>query len=290
MNRFRTQKLILLFMVSLLIVPLIAYGDVGPKPSLEINVIGIDTDEYWLDLLIKDVSGNSWLEISDEERLEVAKLEAYEDKDGFKPALLLGTGAPMWGGLRGEKLEDGSFRHYFGYIGVPDEFKIAILKKDGTLIVSDVVQRTQFQSYMDYDLSNIEVSTSDQVGVGIVREQIPWGFSVFGFVVRLLLTLVLEIGIALLFGFTFKNSLKVLLITNLVTQVILNVLTFGAYTAGGFFFVAIVFSMAEVLIIIAELVVYMKLLTEKKKWIRAVYAIVANIVTFLAGFMLFSFA
>ncbi len=75
-----------------------------------------------------------------------------------------------------------------------------------------------------------------------------------------------------------------------MTQLLLNVLTFGAYTAGGFFFVALVFSMTEVLIIIAELIVYMKLLTEKKTWVRAVYAIVANIVTFLVGFMLFSFA
>ncbi len=208
MNRFRPQNVILLFMVSLLIVPLIAYGDVGPKPSLEINVIGMDTHEYWLDLLIQDGSGDSWLDISDEERLKVEKLETYEDKDGYKPALLLGTGAPMWGGLTGEKQDDGSYRHYFGYIGVPDEFKIAILKKDGTLIVSDIVKKTQFQSYMEYDLTDVNLTGSDKIGVGKVKEQIPWGFSVVGFIVRLLLTLVLEIGIALLFGFTLKNFFK----------------------------------------------------------------------------------
>ncbi len=74
--------------------------------------------------------------------------------------------------------------------------------------MSDIVKKTQFQSYMEYDLTDVNLTGSDKIGVGKVKEQIPWGFSVVGFIVRLLLTLVLEIGIALLFGFTLKNSLK----------------------------------------------------------------------------------
>ena len=48
----------------------------------------------------------------------------------------------------------------------------------------------------------------------IVKEIIPIKRISLGFISRLILTLVIEIGIALLFGFTIKNSGKILLKTN----------------------------------------------------------------------------
>lgn len=44
------------------VIPMIAAADVGPKPSLEIIVQGMDNDNYWLDLQVTYESRYSWLE------------------------------------------------------------------------------------------------------------------------------------------------------------------------------------------------------------------------------------
>ncbi|WP_165613022.1 hypothetical protein [Paramaledivibacter caminithermalis] len=74
---------------------IVANADVGPKPSLDIIVRGIDTDKYWLDLLVIDDANYSWLEITEEEMDKVSKLAEYRDEEGFHPALLGGTKVPL---------------------------------------------------------------------------------------------------------------------------------------------------------------------------------------------------
>ncbi len=272
------KKLWLLVNIVLIVIILftsIAGADVGPKPSLEIIVRGMDTDKYWLDLLVTDDANFSWLEITEEERKKVSKLIEYRDEDGFHPALLVGTKVPLSGDLKGEKQKDGSYLHLFGYVGVPDIFKIVILKKDGTLIISEKIERKQFQSVVEFDIKNLKTA-----------EKIPWCNISIGFLIRLALTLLIEIFIAIMFGFTLKKSLKIILITNIITQVILNILVFSSDITGGLFAAIITFILAEIFIVIAEVIVYLNLLTQKSKLRRLIYAVSANLVSLSAGFML----
>jgi len=265
----------------------IANGDIGPKPSLDIIVNGIDTSEYWLDLLVTDSADHSWFEITEEESAKVSKLADYKDDEGFHPALLVGTGVPLFGQLRGEKQSDGSFLHRFGYLGVPKEFKIAILKEDGTLIISDIVIRKQFQSVMEYDVENLKVTEEIVTSAGKVTEKMPWADVLKGFIPRLILTLLVEILIAFSFGFRSKKSFQILFITNTVTQVILNIIIFSMYGMGGPFIAMVIFILAEVFVIIAELIVYLQSLTEKSKTIRFIYTVLANLASLAVGVMLF---
>lgn len=80
-----------------------------------------------------------------------------------------GTQTPMNGSITGEKQTDGSYIHKFTYVGVPSVFKIAILKSDGTLIISDTAKRTQFQSVMEYTLGTSGISEKADT-YGTVRE------------------------------------------------------------------------------------------------------------------------
>lgn len=93
----------ILFLFIIGIFPTTVNADVGPKPSLDIIVKGMDSNNYWLDLLVTDESRHSWLEISDEELEMVKKLAEYQDEEGFHPALLVGTCVPLSGKLKGEK-------------------------------------------------------------------------------------------------------------------------------------------------------------------------------------------
>lgn len=287
-NNFK--KWWLIFIIGLIVTSIftpIASADIGPKPSLDIIVLGMDTDEYWLDLLVTDDANYSRLKITEEERAIVSKLAEYRDEDGFHPALLGGTKTPLNGKLKGEKQPDGSYLHNFSYVGVPELFKIAILKKDGTLIISDIINRKQFQSIMEYDLQNLKVTEEILILEDKVSEKIPWKTISIGFSIRLIFTLLIEILIALTFGFRLKNSLKIFLITNMATQIILNVIVlFTNITSGllaGFF----TFIFVEIFVIIIEAIIYSQLLVEKSKALRIGYAIFANIVSIIVGFMLF---
>lgn len=281
------KKLILILTLLLIIInflPSYAFADVGPKPSLEIIVKGMDNNNYWLDLLVTDESEYSWLEISHGERERVKKLAEYMDEEGFHPALLEGTSVPLIGELKGEKNSDNTYSHNFSYAGTPETFKIAILTEDDTLIISDLIHRKHFNSIVEFDLRDEALQEDILLSAGQAKEISPILKMSFGFISRLLLTLAIEIGIALLFGFTIKHSGKLLLKTNIFTQVVLNIAILWMNLSYGLLLALLVFILMEIFIIIFETIVYAKYLTEKSKGRRIAYGMLANIVSLMVGF------
>jgi hypothetical protein len=278
-----------IFIVLITITSLVqfVYADVGPKPSLIITVRGLNTDKYWLDLLVTDEAEYSWLKISDLEKEEVSKLAEYQDKDGFHPALLGGTCVPMRGEIIGEKQGDGNFIHEFNYVGVPRIFKIAILTEDGNLVISDVINRKQFNSIMEYDLSELAIIGSLNESAGIVSEGMSWNDFFIKFLGNMILTLIIEILIAIIMGFTLKKSLKILLVTNVLTQIILNLIVFYFNNNMGIFGIAFGLVIGEFIVLMIEANIYSRLLTEKSKPQRVSYAVTANLISIIGGFIVF---
>ncbi len=284
MNYKKPILILTLLLIVINFLPSPAFADVGPKPSLEIRVKGMDNDNYWLDLLVTDKSEYSWLEISLVERERVKKLAEYVDEDGFHPALLVGTRVPLFGDLKGEKNSDNTYSHNFSYIGTPEIFKIAILTEDDTLIISDLIHRKHFNSIVEFDLRDEALQEDILLYAGQAKEISPILKISFGFISRLLLTLAIEIGIALLFGFTIKHSGKLLFKTNIFTQVVLNIAILWMNLSYGLLIALLVFILMEIFIIIFETIIYAKYLTEKSKGRRIAYGILANIVSLMVGF------
>lgn len=281
------KKSILTSVLLLLIInffPTTIFADVGPKPSLEIIVKGIDNENYWLDLLVTDESTYSWLELTDEELEMVKKLAEYEDEEGFHPALLVGTRVPLNGELKGDKNSDNTYSHNFSYVGTPDFFKIAILTEDDTLIISDLIHRKHFNSIVEFDLEDEILQEDIILSAGEVKEIILIKRMSLGFISRLILTLAIEIGIALLFGFTIKNSGKTLLKTNLLTQVLLNIAILWMGLSYGMLAALLIFIVMEIFIIMSETIIYAKYLTEKSKGRRITYGVLANTASLMIGF------
>lgn len=273
---------VILIIIALL--PTTIYADVGPKPSLEIIVKGMDSENYWLDLLVTDESKYSWLDISDKEREKVKKLEEYEDEEGFHPALLVGTQVPLSGKLKGEKQKDNTYSHVFSYVGTPELFKIAILTEDNTLIISDIIHRKNFNSTVELDFTGETLQGDIILSAGKAREITPIGKISLGFITRLILTLIIEIGIALLFGFTLRKSGKILIGTNTITQITLNIVVLWINLIYGMLAALIIFVFIEILIMTFETWIYGKYLIEKSMKRRVVYGIIANLASLVIGF------
>lgn len=280
----KTMPMAIVLFLIISFFPILANADVGPKPSLEIIVKGMDSEDYWLDLLVTDKSEYSWLDISDLEGERVKKLAEYVDEEGFHPALLGGTRVPLFGDLKGEKNSNNTYSHKFSYIGTPEKFKIAILTQDDALIISDLIHRKHFNSVVEFDLRGEVLKEDIRLSAGKIKEIMPLAKMSIGFILRLLLTLAIEIGIALLFGFTIKKSGKTLLKTNIFTQVLLNIAILWINLSYGMLAALLIFLLMEIFIIFFETVVYARYLTERSRGRRIVYGIIANIGSLLVGF------
>ena len=116
-----------------------------------------------------------------------------------------------------------------------------------------------------------------------------YGKEILTFMLRLLITLGIELLLALLFKFD-KKSFVIIAITNAVTQIGLNIaLNLTAYFNGKSVFYIYYYILIELLIVVVEAVVY-RLLCKRgkdgtKKWIIS-YAILANVLSFVIGVLL----
>ena len=266
--------------------PLPVSADAGPKASITVYVSNLPDEEVYLDLLIDmppiedeeygyrygEYEWGEDPEYYDPEMLNI--LKAYK-VDGWRPMLVTGSTLPMWGSLRLNVI-DGSAIAEFGYMGVPDRFKIIAVTESGEVAVSDVIDKKTFESVVYFDFAT-----------GAAEEQlpvIPWAKR---FALSLVLTLVIEGLILLLFRFSLKQNWKPFLIINIVTQIGLHVGVVLASIALETYYTLILYAIFEVVILVAEAVLFAKFLTQHSKLRRVIYAITANILSFVAGTTVF---
>ncbi|MCR4874283.1 MAG: hypothetical protein K5923_00905 [Clostridia bacterium] len=108
------------------------------------------------------------------------------------------------------------------------------------------------------------------------------------FVIMVIITVVVELAIALCFKFT-KKSYAIIVITNVITQLIVNVIMWVSMVYGGETWGSLEgFFVAEAFVLIAEPFVY-RLTCERKngtKKLIVLYGIIANIVTIAIGLLI----
>ncbi len=98
---------------------------------------------------------------------------------------------------------------------------------------------------------------------------------------RVVLTLIIEGLVFLFMGFRSRRSWIVFLIVNLITQgglnLWINTVTYNDYSL----FFGLIFY--EIVILIVEMVAFLALLKEHKKWRRVLYVLIANSMSLLVG-------
>lgn len=265
-----------------------AFADCGPKASVTVNVKGFESakayygesDIYYATLLSREITtGPSFAYIEDKRSAEEVS-EKHEDK--------------IWSAFQCYRDEDGYYylqNHWelsgddtfcWGYYP-PDEFKILLyFPETDRYQVSEPLERYAFTSYFTIDIAD----NTPKVSAGKGAED--FFAELIAFMIRVVITIGLELLVALWFGYRSKKAVKIILITNTVTQIALNIVLNIANFKGGLITAAIFYVLAELAVFTAEAIVYAIKLpkaTEKRTGkVRAgLYALAANACSFIVG-------
>ena len=266
-----------------------ASADTGPKPSVSVSFTGLGDELCYATLISETKSTGPWQawDGTEEnalyrENLDYATADKeiwetfvnYNDSDGFY--FLQQT----W-----QVNETGEL--YWGYYP-PSCFKVLLyFPETGEFAVSDKLERYAFDSYFTVDAHGVYV----EHGVLPAEKSYDYGPEIVGFLGRVVITVLIELLIALLFAYSEKRQLILLVAVNLVTQIVLNVILNVSDYRWGAWAALVYYVIGELVVTVIEVVVYgiwlNKLGTrERKKWVPAVYAVTANLVSFIGGRLL----
>ena len=273
---------LLICMILIISLPVTAKADIGPKPSVRITFTGIEGETYYGTLLSERRStgpATAWNGYEDyrdwkpeNEKPIWEKFISYEDTDGYYFL------QEWWDCSETNQL---NWTYY-----PPNPFKILLyFPETDSFYVSDIYERYAFDSYFTVDLSAYATTPIT------ARQSYDYTWELISLGTRIVLTIVLELAIALVFGYREKKALSFLAIINVITQVTLNVaLNIINYKSGSMGF-TFAFICMEILVFAIEAISYKALLhrfseKEKVEHRGVTYALVANTASFAIGLWL----
>ena len=269
---------------AVLFAPVNASADVGPKPSVQIAFVNMGSDVCYATLLSYDDNcgpfrawdGND--QHADPHELgEIWRaFVEYKDSDGYYFL--------QWA-TRCDETQKFSWTYY-----PPKKFKILLYYPELDAFVSgDACERYAFDSYFTLDMQGITVGAENQTL--ILKKSYNYGWEIFTLVLRIAITLLVEIGIALLFRLKERRVFLTILFTNVATQVLLNVaLNVINYYMGALMWLLMYF-LLELAVLVVEFVVYVLVFPRVAKvqipwWKTLLYTVVANVASFALGVFL----
>lgn len=278
---------VLILLILLVLMPSTAMADMGPKPSVNIEVNNLkENQEVYITLLSKEESTGPFSKDTElqshEDYLEEGfnKFKSIKDKDGYyflgNLDLLKGNGTYSWS--------------YYP----PQDFKIALYFPEQNLVlISKPYSRYAFNSnfklnYKDMDLKDEVYYFDNEISIKKVRDI---NKEIKSFILRLVLTIIIEYLVALAMFKPTKYQTKLIIKTNIFTQVLLNLaISLILYFYGFLAFVIILIS-CEIAVFIIEGVIYKKRLNQnlpenKKPAMPMLYAFIANLISAGAGYYL----
>lgn len=295
MGKQNLNRIITMCLIAIMVVvtfPISVKADVGPKPSLDIQIKGVDDREFYYTVLSSDDKPDpimEWYEPSGEEIKINEIFSKYQDSDDFY--------FPNRSGVIGKSEEKNIYWMY-----PPEKYKVILYFPDEKVFVeSNTCSSYAFESYFVMDLSEVsekldkDKGLNDQVYSVIMQKNYDYTGEIESFGIRILLTLLIELIIALIFKYWEKKQLLVIMLTNVLTQLILNIsINIYVYYNGFDIGSLIILFLGEIGVLIIESVIFCLLLNKVavkkigKKWaiLRALgYAIIANAATYAVTYL-----
>lgn len=265
---------ICLVLIFLIIKP--SSADMGPKPSIYITIKGIEGD-YVAAFAAKKASGPNFdYEFYKEgyyDYLEYNPIMEYKDDEGFKWITRY---------YKCKDKTDISFTYY-----APEIFKL-IIYKDGKLYsVTKSIEKYAYASYYTIDFSS-NIITENNIIEYEINNSYDYVKEILNLIFRIILTLLIEFALFFLFRLYTKHNFKVVLITNLITQILLNVILNLNYYYNGLLSAYAILILLEIGILIIETIIYKLFLKDKNKVLITIYPIIANISSFIVGLLIFN--
>ena len=263
--------LFIMLLISIIVIPTNVLADTGPKPSIDVKIKNLKTKNYIIDLFVydkeaakKDEGLQTWgnIGLTEEEEKELYKL----NYDGWI-SVSTRAGKIIFSDCKGNEKHENSW----GYFGTPTVYKIVIINKDtGETKISKKIVRKELNSEVIVNYKDMKVV---ETNVNIVKMLLVLSLC-------LVLTIVIELLISLIFKTGNYTTIAITnLISNVLLQVLLLIFTSNYITA---------FIIGEVLVIGAELLVYLLRFKNISKAKTTIYTLVANLVTIIVTFILYA--
>lgn len=257
-----------IFFIFVLSSSTVIHADTGPKPSTTVKIVGIE-GQYVAAFAAKEATGPNfdykmWQD-GETPFLDYNPIMEYSDTDGYK-----------W--ITKYKVLSGDKEINFTYYR-PESFKIIIYQNDKLYKVTDVIDTFSFNNTFKIDFSSNDIKITKNFSSLLNQEVGP-------VILRFVLTLVVEIGLLFAMMLYTKRNLTIALITNIVTQILLNVILNIAIYYHGWQSALMLLFVCEFFIFVAETTVYALFMKDKKTWKIIVYGVLANALTFALSFLL----
>lgn len=174
----------------------------------------------------------------------------------------------------------------------PSKFKILLYYPEtDRFAISGIYERYAFDTYYTVDMNGLDIGSVEYnnalSGDGriIAHRAYRWNAEFFGFIIRVIITIIIEIVIARLYNLLKKNTVLFLVIINVVTQFLLNFsLHFIDYRN-----IFSGYALCEFAIIAIEAIaciIFLKKPTQKTNKTYILYAFTANTLSYVAGLAL----
>ena len=256
----------------------IVKADTGPKPYVSIKIIG-DTQGYYMTLLSERAQYGPYSNNPEyQENIDNIDLKfaEYEDSDGYYYLYYY---------------SDISNNVYGWNYYPPSHFKILIYDSinDRFITNNEKYERTSFETAFTIEL----VEDNANMTFTVKQDHYYLFRVIMGVIIRFIICLTIELGIAFLFKIKNKQLL-IVLAANVLTQLFLNI-TLGVFINNNglnMWGIIPIYVFSEILIIIIEAVIYCLLINkvdkdnQHKKLDLIVYAFFANIASIVLGFVL----
>ena len=291
----KTSKIVVMLLCAVFIITnlsLTASADTGPKASVRILFENMGDELCYGTLLSKyESTGPNSVWDGDEDHIYNYNLDLeiwrafveYKDTDGY---YFLQTGWKV------SNTKEIAWTYY-----PPPSFKILLYYPETeTFAVSGIYEKYAFDTYYTVDMNGVNIGSVEYNEDLSTNERIDayrsynYMQEILSLVARIVITIAREMAVALLFGFRKKKQLLVLASVNVITQIILNLLlNVINYNSGPLDFV-LYYILFEIFVFATEAVLYCTILKKvsenpKKNWYYVLYALVANAVSFGAGFI-----
>lgn len=249
-------------------------ADMGPKDSVNISFKNMGAETCYCTLL-SDNKSTGPFSASDspkkDDEIDTVFFN-YKDADGFYY-------------LHFYSRIDSSKEFEWGYYP-PRKFKILLYyPATNTFAVSGIYDHYAFSSFYTVDMRDIHAGADNQI-LTAERKYSPL-FVVFAFIMRVIITLAVEIAIAIPFGFREKKQLLSIIIINVITQLFLNFSLYNVMLRLGSLFILLYIPL-EFVVFIIEVVFYVSVLRiVSKTRVRGadcvLYAFLGNFASFFGG-------
>lgn len=295
-------KITLTVITFCLVFSFTASADTGPKPSVNIIFENMGPEKCYGTLLSASTSwgpARVWngkeapdyyvwegddVEYSEEDGLHKEiwqKMTDYADSDGYYFL------QRIW---RVDETKELKWTYH-----PPTPFKILLYYPEtDTFVSSGIYERYAFDSYFTVNMEGIRIgdvnfpqdTSTPLCGTVTAEESYDYKWETISLLARIIITILLETGVALLFSYKTKKELVLIGIVNIVTQIILNMaLNIINYQDGYMAFTAY-YIFLEIIVFALEATIYCARLKDKKKSRNILYALTSNALSFGLGLWL----